>query len=50
MGALAVVLLTPDRECTPDVVQGAEPVSVEALIAQPAMEALDVAGSLIFLK
>ena len=43
MGALAVVLLTPGRECTPDVVQGAEPVSVEALIAQPAVEALDVA-------
>jgi hypothetical protein len=25
MGALAVVLLTPGRECTGDVVQGAEP-------------------------
>jgi hypothetical protein len=42
-GALALVLLTPGREWTPDLAQGAEPVSVEALIAQPAMEALDVA-------
>jgi hypothetical protein len=42
MRALAVVFLTPGCECTPDIVQGAEPVCIEAFIAQPSVEALDV--------
>jgi hypothetical protein len=42
MGALAVVLFTPGRECTPHIVQSAEPVSVEAFIAKSPVEALDM--------
>jgi hypothetical protein len=41
--ALAVVLLPIVIQGSPQVVQGAEPASVEALIAQPAVEALHVA-------
>lgn len=36
-------ILTPGCECTQDIVQGAEPVCIEALIAQPSAQALDVA-------
>ena len=42
VGALAVVLLAPGCQSTPHVVQCPEPGCVEALVAQPAMEALDV--------
>jgi len=42
VGTLAVVLLTPDSQRTPDIVQRPEPGCVEALVAQPAVEALDV--------
>src|ERR1700678_3972582 len=43
VGSLAVVLLTPGCQSTPNIVQRSEPTCVEALVAQPAMEALDVA-------
>ena len=43
MGPLAVVLLAPGCQSTPDIVQRPEPACVEALVAQPAVEALDVA-------
>src|ERR1700743_3731543 len=40
--SFAVVLPLPVRQGFPHVVQGAEPAYVEALVAQPAVEALDV--------
>ena len=43
VGPLAVVLLAPGCQSTPDVVERPEPGGVEALVAQSAVEALDVA-------
>ncbi len=37
-----VVLLAPGSQSTPDIVQRSEPARVEALVAQPTVEALDV--------
>ncbi len=36
----AVILLPPVRQGAPDIVQGPEPVGVQALVAQPSVEAL----------
>src|SRR5271155_827535 len=41
--AFPVILLSPTRQGASYIVQGSEPAGVEALVAQPAMEALDVA-------
>jgi hypothetical protein len=38
-----VVLITPGSQSTPDIVQRPEPACVEALVAQPSVEALDMA-------
>jgi hypothetical protein len=40
--AFAVILLPPACQCNPYIVQRAEPVGVQALVAQPPVEALDV--------
>ena len=39
MGLLAVVLFTPDIQGTPNLVHRSEPTSIQALIAEPAVEA-----------
>src|SRR5580698_8236218 len=39
---LAVVLMTPACQCAPDIIQRAEPVCVEAFVAQPPVEAFDM--------
>src|SRR5271166_6813172 len=41
--AFPVILLPPVRQGVAHIVQGPEPAGVEALVAQPAVEALDVA-------
>jgi hypothetical protein len=41
MRLFAVVLVAPGGECTPDVVQGAEPVCVQAFVTQPTMFPMD---------
>jgi len=43
MRSLAVVFFTPGSQSTPNIVQRSEPTRVQALVAQPSVEALDMA-------
>src|SRR5277367_3542420 len=43
MRAFPVILLAPVRQSVAHIVQGPEPAGVEALVAQPSVEALDMA-------